>query len=76
MKRVHGIEVLKCRFGGTRKATSCLTDPEKIREGLERPGLSGEAPKIAKARRPAQEEIFDRTPDRDGVEPPPPDDAA
>jgi hypothetical protein len=63
MKRVHGIDVLKCPCGGTRRVTSYLTDPEKIREGLEQLGLSGEAPKIAEARRPAQEEIIDRTPD-------------
>ena len=56
--------------------TSDVTDPENIREGLEQLGLSGEAPKIAKARRPAQEEIFDRTPDGDGVDPPSPDYAA
>ena len=56
--------------------TSDVTDPEKIREGLEQLGLSGEAPKIAKARRPEQEEIFDRTPDGDGVDPPSPDYAA
>jgi hypothetical protein len=62
--------------GGTRKVVRCLTDLEKIREGLERLGLSGEAPKIAKARRPAQEEIFDRPPDSDGVDPPSPDYAA
>jgi hypothetical protein len=50
-----------------------LTDPEKIREGLERLGLTGEVPKIAKAERPEQEEISDRTPDSDGVDPPSPD---
>jgi len=76
MKRVHGIDVLKCPCGGTRKVMSYVTDPEKIREGLERLGLSGGAPKIAKARRPAQEEIFDQTPDSDGVDPPSPDHVA
>jgi hypothetical protein len=76
MKRVHGIDVLKCPCGGTRKEIGYVTDPEKTREGLEQLGLRGGAPKIAKARRPAQEEIFDRTPDSDGVDPPSPDDAA
>jgi hypothetical protein len=76
MKRVHGLDVLKRPCGGTRKVTSYVTDPEKIREGLEQLGLSGEAPKMVKARRPAQEEIFDRTPDSDGVDPPSPDHAA
>ena len=76
MKRVHRIDVLKCPCGGTRKVKSYVTDPEKIREGLEKLGLRGEAPKIAKARRPAQEEIFDRTPDSDGLDPPSPDYAA
>jgi len=76
MKRVHKVDVQKCPCGGKRKVVGYVTDREKIREGLERMGLSGEAPKIAKARRPAQEEIFDRTPDSDGVDPPSPDDAA
>ena len=43
MKRVHGIDVLRCPCGGTRKVMSYVTDPETIREGLERLGLSGEA---------------------------------
>jgi hypothetical protein len=73
MKRVHGTDVLRCPCGGTQKVIGYDTDPEKIRQGLEQLGLSGEAPKIAKARRPAQEEIFDRTPDSDGVAPPSPD---
>jgi len=52
--------------------TSYVTDAEMIREGLERLGLSGEAPKSAKVRRPPQEETFERTPDSDGVDPPSP----
>ena len=72
MKRVHKIDVLQCPCGGKRKVTRYVTRPEKIREGLTRLGLWREAPKVAKARRPAQEEMFDRTPDSDGVDPPPP----
>ena len=85
MKRVHKIDVLKCPCGGRRRFVGYVTKPDKIREGLEELGLSCEAPKIAKpvpsqsvegARGPAQEEIFDRTPDSDGVDPPSPDYAA
>ena len=76
MKRVHKIDVLKCPCGGRRRFVGYVTEPEKIREGLEELGLWSEAPEIAKARRPAQEEFFDRTPDSDGVDPPSPDYAA
>jgi hypothetical protein len=50
--------------------------PEKILEGLEKLGLWSKAPPLAKARRPPQEEFFERPSDADGVDPPPPDFAA
>ena len=76
MKRVFGLDMLQCPCGGKRKVRSYVTTPEKLREGLERLGLWSQAPKVAKARRPAQEQMFDRTPDSDGVDPPTPDFAA
>ena len=65
--------MLACPCGGQRRFVSYVTEPEKIREGLEKLGLWSEAPPLAKARRPPQEELFERRSDADGVYPPPPD---
>jgi hypothetical protein len=39
MKRSWGIDPMNCGCGGRRKVVAYLTDPKKIREGLEKLGL-------------------------------------
>ena len=67
---------LSCERACSSRTGGYVSEPEKICEGLEALGLFCEAPKVAKARRPPQVELFDRRSDADGVDPPPPDDAA
>ncbi|MGB8259600.1 MAG: transposase [Terracidiphilus sp.] len=76
LKRVHGIDALKCDCGGLRKIVRYVTEREKIREELEKLGLWKEPPEAESARRPAQEEMFDDLAQSDGVDPPAPEDAA
>jgi hypothetical protein len=76
LKRVYQVDVLACPCGGKRRFVGHVTEPTMIREGLEKLGLWSEAPKVARARRPPQEELFDRRSDADGVDPPPPELAA
>ena len=76
LRRVHHVDMLACPCGGKRRFVSYVTEPEKIREGLEKFGLWSEAPPLAKAREPPQEEPFERRSDADDGDPPPPDFAA
>jgi hypothetical protein len=76
LKRVFGVDVLKCPCGGTRKAKACVRDPEKARETLQELGLWKEPVQVAKARGPPQGEFFDRQSGCDGVDPPAADHAA
>jgi hypothetical protein len=73
MKRVHGLEVLKCPCGGTKKVKARVRDPQKARERLVELGLWKEPPRVAKARGPPQGEFFDRRSECDGVDPPAPE---
>ena len=73
MKRAWGIDALACRCGGQRKLVRYVTNPEKIREGLASLGLSSTGTQVAKARPSPQAEMFERSPDADGVDPPSPD---
>jgi hypothetical protein len=75
-RRTHGLDVLQCRCGGIRKIKSYMTNPKRIRQELEKLGLWSQAPQVARARRPAQGEMFEPAPDAYGVDPPAPDDAA
>jgi len=84
LKRVRGLDMLKCECGGLRRIVRYLSNREKIREELEKLGLWKEPPEVEApvpstvegARRPAQEEFFDKLPQADGVDPPAPYDAA
>jgi len=51
LRRVYQVDMLACPCGGKRRFVSYVTEPEKIREGLEKLGLWSEAPPLAKARR-------------------------
>jgi hypothetical protein len=76
MKRVRKVDVLQCFCNGRRKVVGYVMGWENIREGLEKLGLGTGTPEVAKARRQPQDELFDRRPDSDGVDPPSPDFAA
>ncbi|HMJ79667.1 MAG TPA: transposase, partial [Candidatus Dormibacteraeota bacterium] len=76
LKRVHGVEVLRCDCGGLRTVVRCVTEQEEIKEELEALGLWKQPPEVAPARRSLQAEIFDELSLADGVDPPAPDDAA
>jgi hypothetical protein len=74
LRRVHGVDVLRCPCGGTRVVTAFVDDPEVLRVVLGKLGLPCEAPAVAKARGPPQQEFFDPVgPDGYGVDPPSPE---
>jgi len=77
LRRVHGVDVLRCSCGGRRKVLAYVTAKEEIRQSLERLGLWTDPPKVARAREPPQAELFERAPPGcDGVDPPAPDPVA
>ena len=76
MKRVYGLDVLRCECGGRMAVKQYVTDEEKIRQNLERLGLWTQAPEVARAMHPTQAEQFDPPVFCDGVDPPAPDDVA
>jgi hypothetical protein len=53
------VDVLRCPCGGTRVVTVFVDDPNVLREVLGKLGLPREAPAVAKARGPPQQEFFD-----------------
>ena len=57
LKRVFGIDVLRCPCGGRRELIALITEPEVIRRILSHLGLSAEAPELAPARDPPQLEL-------------------
>ena len=60
LKRVFKIDVSVCPdCGGQMKIIACLTDTESIRRYLKGADLPTEPPRIAPARSPPQEEMFD-----------------
>jgi len=77
LRRVHGVDVLRCSCGWRRKVLAYVTAKEEIRQSLERLGLWTDPPKVARAREPPQAELFERAPPGcDGVDPPAPDPVA
>ena len=76
MKRVFGLDVLRCECGGRMVVKQYVTDEEKIRKNLERLGLWKDPPQVAKARDPEQVDQLDPPSFCDGVDPPAPDDVA
>jgi len=62
MKRTWGWDLLACPCGGRRRVVALVEDPAKAKQILEQLGLPSQAPAVARARAPPQQELFDQPP--------------
>ena len=73
LRRVWGVEVLRCPCGGRRKIAAVVSHPEVAAQVLEALGVHAEAPPLAKARAPPAQLGFEPPVDDPGIDPSWPD---
>ena len=61
-ERTWGTDLLACPCGGRRRVVALVEDAKRAKDILEQLGLPSEAPVIARARAPPQQELFDPPP--------------
>jgi hypothetical protein len=63
LRRTFGDAVLECPCGGRRGIVAFVTEPARAAQILERLGIAGDEPRLARARAPPQAELFDASPE-------------